>query len=90
MANTSIDANNRNVLSAQNDDTGEIEDLYVDPVTGALLVYGVADAGGTFTDLNELGIDENGRNTLGAWNEDTEQIESLRCSDQGELLVTIV
>jgi hypothetical protein len=87
MDNANIDYNSRNVLTAYNETTGLIENLKVDPVTGALLVYGIAADSNTPTPYTRAGIDGNSRNTLSAWNETTNSIEALRCGSDGSLLI---
>lgn len=84
------DANSRNTLSALNETTGLIEPLRVDPIFGALEIYGVVTDNNTPTTYNRAGIDGNGRNTLSAWNDTTGSIEALRCSIDGILLCKIV
>lgn len=85
-----IDDNTRNTLSLYNETTGLIEPARVDPVTGALLVFGVAPDSNTPTTYNRAGIDGNSRNTLSAYNETTTSIEALRCGTDGSLLVKVV
>ena len=85
--NTGIDGNTRNTLSAYNETTCLIEPLRVDPVTGALLVYGVAPDANSPTTYNRAGIDDSSRNTLSALNETQNIIEALRCGVDGSLLV---
>ncbi|HWA06768.1 MAG TPA: hypothetical protein VG961_09485 [Ignavibacteria bacterium] len=87
MTNAYIDENERNTLTAWNETTGEIEPLYVDPVTGALLVYAVSISSPTVTAFDRAGIDDNSRNTLSAWNDTTGSVEALRCDSSGNLLV---
>ncbi len=87
MSDANIDQNTRNTLTAYNDTTGFVEELRVDPVLGALLIYGIPNTGGTFTDLDHASIDGNGRNTLSAWNENKNRIEAMRCSNEGYLLI---
>jgi hypothetical protein len=82
-----IDANTRNTLLLYNETTGGVEPARVDPVTGALLVYGVVADANTPATFNRAGIDGNTRNTLSAWNETQSIIEALRCGSSGELLV---
>lgn len=89
MADARIDQNNRNVLTAYNETTGQIEPVRIDAVLDAVLVFGVADTGGIFTTLNNAKIDGNSRNTLSTWNEKG-RIETSRCSNNGELLVISV
>ncbi len=90
MSNAAIDQNSRNTIILYNETTGLIEDALVDPVTGALMIYGVASSGGTFTALDHAKVDGNSRNTLSAFNDTSGQIEALRCGPNGELLITAV
>ena len=83
-----IDDNDKPVLLAYNETTGLPETVYVDPITNAVLCFGVADEGGTFTDLNNAEIDENENATMLGYNETTGLISALRCGSGGELLVT--
>ncbi len=85
-----IDANTRNTWLLYNETTGSVEPARVDPVTGALLVYGVTPDANTPATFNRAGIDGNTRNTLSAWNETQSIIEALRCGSSGELLITSV
>lgn len=88
--NSKIDENDVKTWVAYNETTGLVEPLRVDPVTGALLCYGVSDTGGTFTDINNAKIDQNDVKTKIGYNEDTNNIEAFRCGASGELLVKIV
>lgn len=90
MADAHIDQNSRNILTGYNNTTGLIENFHVDPVTGALLVYGVASDGNTSSERLNAKMDGNSRNTLSAYNETSGQVESLQCSDNGELLIKIM
>ena len=67
-----IDANTRNTWLLYNETTGGVEPARVDPITGALLVYGVTADANTPATYNRAGIDGNSRNTISLWNEDTE------------------
>lgn len=82
-----IDANTRNTWSLYNETTGLIEPARVDPVTGALLVYGVGSASPTTPSFNRAGIDANSRNTLSGWDDTTNSIEAMRCGTDGSLLI---
>jgi hypothetical protein len=64
-----IDGNTRNTWLLYNETTGLIEPARVDPVTGALLIYGVTADGNSPTTYNRAGIDGNSRNTISLWNE---------------------
>lgn len=90
MSDANIDQNDRNELIAYNETTGRVERVRVDAVLGALLVYGVVSDSNTPTTYNRSGIDGNGRNTLSAFNEISGGIEALRCSVNGDLLITSV
>lgn len=90
MPVTEIDGNTRNTWGLYNETTGLIEPARVDPVTGALLIFGVALDANTPTTFNRAGIDANGRNTLSAWNDTSSGIEALRCGTDGSLLCKIV
>lgn len=85
-----FDQNHRNTLTAYNETTGLIEDCRVDPILGALYVFGVVSDSATPTTRLNTKNDGNTRNTLGAYNETTGQVESLQCSQNGELLVIAV
>ena len=85
-----IDQNDVKTWLAYNETTGLVENVLIDPVLDALLVYGVTSTGGTFTELNVAKIDENDVKTRLAYNEDTGLVEALRCGDNGELLIIAV
>jgi hypothetical protein len=82
-----IDSNTRNTWLLYNETTGLIEPARVDPITGALLVYGVTADANTPATYNRAGIDGNSRNTISLWNDTTSAIESARCGVNGELLI---
>lgn len=82
-----IDANDRGTWTAYNATTGLVERVYCDPVTNALLVFGVPTDGNTPTTLNTAKIDANDRNTLLALNDTSGLVEALRCDSNGSLLV---
>ena len=84
-----IDANDKPTLLAYNETTKLVEPVRVDPVTGALLVFAVADTGLTYSTLNNAKIDGNDNATLLAYNETTGLIEALRCGASGELLIKV-
>lgn len=90
MPNAKIDANEKNTWTAYNETTGLIEDVVVDPVTGALLVFGVTFDGNTPTALNRSLIDANDIPTETGYNETSGLIEALRCGSGGELLIISV
>lgn len=85
-----IDDNDKPVLLAYNETTGLVETVYVDPTLGAVLCFGVADEGGTFTDLNNAKIDDNENSTMLGYSEATDLPVALRCGSGGELLITSV
>lgn len=88
MSNTAaIDSNTKSTWTAYNETTGQIERVYCDPVTGALLVYVVPFDGNMPTTLNNAKIDANDKGTMTAYNETTGLVESLRCGNGGELLL---
>ncbi len=89
-SNAKIDANDKPVWLAYNETTGLLETPYVDPITGALYVHGVAESGNTPTAIDRAKIDANDKPSQIAYNEDTEEIEALRCTDAGALLITII
>lgn len=88
--NAAIDANTRDTWTAYNDTTGQIERVYCDPVTNALLVFGVAADGNTPTAINRALIDGNTRNAATGFNDTSGLIEAFRCGNGGELLVKAV
>lgn len=87
--NAKIDANDVKTWTAFNDTTGLIEDVAVDPTTGALLIYADVSTSDTATTLNTAKIDANDVKTLMAYNETTGLVESLRCSPTGDLLIIL-
>ena len=85
-----IDDNTRNTWLLYNETTGGVEPARVDPITGALLVYGVTADANTPATYNRAGIDGNSRNTISLWNDTQSIVESARCGVNGELLTKIV
>jgi hypothetical protein len=85
--NAKIDDNTRNTWALYNETTGLIEPARVDPITGALLVYGVSADANSPTTYNRAGIDGNSRNTISLWNDTQSIVESARCGSNGELLI---
>jgi len=82
-----IDDNNKPVIRTLNSTTGLVDYLYCDPVTNAILVYGVTADGNTPTAINRAFIDDNNKPTLTGYNETSGLIEALRCGSGGELLI---
>jgi hypothetical protein len=89
MSQAHIDENDVKTWLAYNETTSLVENVRVEPITGALMVYGVPPCGDTPNDLNNAKIDENDVKTLLGYNETTGLVEALRCCDDG-LLVTVV
>lgn len=87
MNTAKIDANTKSTWTALNETTGQIERVYCDPVTGALLVYAVVASGNAPTTRNNVKTDANDKGTQGALNETTGLVEALRCGNGGELLI---
>lgn len=83
-----IDENDKPVLRAYNETTGLVESVRVDPVFGAVEIFGVAPDSNTPTAINRAFIDANENSTLTAYNETAGLIEALRCGTNGELLIT--
>jgi len=90
MGTARIDENDKPTLLAYNETTGLVEPVRVDPITGELMVFAVADDGGTYTDLENAKIDENENSTMLGYNETTSLIEAVRCGTDGSLLVISV
>lgn len=86
MAQAKIDENDIKTWLAYNETTGFVEPVRVDPILGAVYIFNVADAGGTYTALNNAKIDQNDVKTLLAYNETSSKVEALRCNDNGALL----
>lgn len=84
-----IDENDVKTWLAYNETTGLVEPVRVDPVTGALKCFGVADTGLTYTEVEGAKIDGNDVKTITAYNNINDKIESLRCGRSGELLITL-
>lgn len=87
MANNRIDNNQRGTWTAVNDTTGFVENIRVDPIFNAVLVYGISADANVPIALNNARIDANNRNTMTAYNETTGLIEAMRCGNGGELLI---
>lgn len=88
--NASIDQNNKNTWTAFNETTRQIEDCYCDPITGALLVFGVTPDGNALLSFARAAIDANNKGTAIGWNDTTNAVEALRCGTDGSLLVIAV
>lgn len=82
-----IDQNDVKTWLLYNETTGLIENAVVDPITGALLIYGVVSDLNTPTAINHALIDQNDVKTKLLYNETTGLVESARCGSGGELLV---
>lgn len=89
MSNARIDQNDKPTWLAYNETTGLVENVYVDPITNALLIFIVASDSNTPTALHAAKIDANDYPTQIAYNETTGLIESLRCGSNGELLINL-
>lgn len=87
--NAGIDQNDVKTWLAYNDTTGLVENVRVDPITGALLVYGVPDTGLTYTTIEGAKIDGNDVKTKTAYNNIIDKTESLRCGRGGELKIIV-
>lgn len=85
-----IDQNERPTWLLYNEITGLMEPARVDPVLGAVLVYGVMPDGNTPTALNVAQIDANDRPTTLLYNEISGLPEAARCGNGGELLIKVV
>jgi hypothetical protein len=84
-----IDQNDVKTWLAYNETTGLVEPVRVDPVTGALKCFGVADTGLTYTTVIGAKIDANDVKIKTAYNNIIDNLESLRCGRGGELLITV-
>lgn len=84
-----IDENDVKTWLAYNETTGLVEPVRVDPVTGAIEVFLVADTGLTYTTVESAKIDQNDVKTKTAYNNILDKIESLRCGRGGELKITL-
>ena len=82
-----IDVNDKPTWLLWNATQGKTETAYVDPVTGAVLVYSVPTDGNTPTAINRALIDGNDNPTLSAYNDTSGLVEALRCDANGSLLV---
>lgn len=82
-----IDQNDKPTWLAYNETTGLVETVYVDPITNALYLFGIAADANTPIALNSAKIDGNDKPTELGYNETTGLVESLRCGSGGELLV---
>lgn len=87
MSQARIDQNDKPTWLALNDTTGLVENVRVDPVTNALLVYVVSQDANTPTTLNTARIDANDKATALGYNDTSGLVEALRCGSNGELLV---
>ena len=85
-----IDSNDKPTWLAYNETTGFVEPVRVDPITGAVLVFGVAPDANIPTTLNVARTDANDYPTQLGYNEVSGLVEALRCGDGGELLVKLV
>lgn len=90
MANAKIDENDKPTWLAYNETTGLVEPVRVDPITGAIEVYGVIPDSNIPATINNALIDENDNATLLGYNETTGLVEPLRCGSGGELLIVSV
>lgn len=84
-----MDENHVVPLLCYNETTGQVEPARVDPVTGALLVYGVLASTGSPSAVTTFSRDENHVAVKGAYNETTGLVEAVRCTDDNTLLVKI-
>lgn len=89
MSNAKIDQNDVKTWLAYNETTGLVEPVRVDPILGAIEVFGVASSGLVYTTIPNAKIDENDTKTLLGYNETTGLVEALRCGNNGELLVIV-
>lgn len=85
-----IDANDKPTIIAWNETTQLTERVYVDPTTGALLVFNTANTGSATTSLQTAKIDENDNATLLGWDDTSHEIEAMRCDADGNLLTILV
>jgi hypothetical protein len=84
-----IDENDKPTILAVNDTTGEIERVEVDTATGGLNIFITAAAATSPASINVAQIDANDNPTGLGYEEDTELIEALRCTEDGQLIVTV-
>lgn len=82
-----MDNNHVVPILCYNETTGLTEPARVDPVTGALLVYGVSATTGTPSDITVFPRDENHVAVKGAYNETSGEVEAVRCTNDDSLLV---
>lgn len=82
-----IDENDKPTLLAYNETTSAPEAMRVDAVFDALEIYGTGTSSANPSAINRALIDENDNPTLLAYNETTGLVESVRCTDEGYLLV---
>lgn len=87
MSQARIDQNDKSTWLAYNETTGLVENVVVDPLTNALLVYIVSRDTNTPTTLNTARIDENDKATTLGYNETTGLVEAFRCGNDGSLLI---
>lgn len=87
MANARIDTNHKGTWTAVNSVTGLVENVRVDPILNAVLVFGVTADSNVPSALNVARIDANNRNTMIGYNDTAGTIEALRCGSGGELLI---
>jgi len=85
-----IDDNDKPVIRTYNDDTGKVDYLYCDPITNAILVFGMPVDANSPTAIHRAFIDDNNKPTLTGYNETSGLIEATRCGVNGELLTKIV
>ncbi len=85
-----IDQNDKPTLIAYNETTGLTEPVRVDPVFGAIEIFGVAADSNTPTTLNTAKIDGNDNWTLLGYNETTGLPEAVRCGTDGSILIYAV
>ena len=64
-----IDANDVKTWLAYNETTGKVEPVRVDPILGAVEIFGVPYTGGTYTTIKDAKIDANDVKTKLAYNE---------------------
>ena len=84
-----IDANDVKTWLLYNDTTGKVEPARTDPVTGAILIYGVTPDANTPATIDHALIDANDVKTKLAYNNIQDIVEPMRCGVGGELLITV-
>lgn len=82
-----MDDNHVTPILCYNETTGQAEPARVDPVTGALLVYGVKDTLGTPSAVTVFDRDGNHVPVKGAYNETTGLVEAVRCTANNYLVM---